>query len=425
MPKDLCHYSAVEAVNAVKSGEITAEALVHSCLERYDLRENTVRAWEFVDRDLVIQQARELDRRQKNLPLHGVPIGIKDIIDTDNMPTCYGSPIYNEFQPATDADCIRRLKEAGAVIMGKTVTTEFAYLNPGKTRNPHKLEHTPGGSSSGSAAAVADFHVALALGTQTAGSIIRPASFCGVVGYKPTFNSYSLEGVHAFAPSLDTLGGFARSVVDIALLHNVLAKNQVNTGAQKPDKVAVLRGPYWQHAEDETRDTFDQLDEILRFNDLAAGRIDLGDEFMQINDAQKKIQLNECTHELGKYYRERKDDFSDNLLRDYEYGLSLDKQEMAAAYAIVEKCREKIAGVFSEYQLILTAASPGRAPAGLQSTGDPVFNRMWTAMGLPCICLPFPQKQAELPLGVQLVGPFSGDADLLNYAAWLEEILTI
>ena len=416
-------YSACEGVRAIKSGELTSEQLVQSCLERIDLKDNEVNAWEFVNKEFALQQARKLDRQNKTKPLHGVPIGIKDIVDTEDMPTAYGSPIYSGHQPDINANCIKRLKDAGAVILGKTVTTEFAYLNPGKTRNPHNIEYTPGGSSSGSAAAVADYHVPLALGTQTAGSIIRPASYCGVIGYKPTYDSFSFEGIHPFASSFDTLGGFARSVVDIVLLRSVLGDEENFVEFGQPHKIALIKGPYWAQAEPETQEMLDQIEGLLTTKGATIERVELNDFLKNINDAQKTIMLSECIQSLGDIYSSKRECFSEQLLTDYEYALTLDEKQVLDARQILEKCKQKIAHAFVQYDLILTSSSPGSAPEGLGKTGDPVFNRMWTAMELPCISLPFPRKKAELPLGVQLVGPVKGDANLLAHALWLEKLL--
>lgn len=415
-------YSAIDAARAIQAGEITSVELVESCLSRIDNRESSVRAWQSLDRESVLQQARDLDLQEKNRPLHGVPVGIKDIVDTDELPTTYGSPIYTGHRPGKNADCISRLKEAGAIILGKTVTTEFAYLDPGKTRNPHNIEHTPGGSSSGSAAAVADKHVPLALGTQTAGSIIRPASYCGVVGYKPTFNSFSFYGIHPFAPSFDTLGGFARSVADIVLLRSVLADDEMKNVSRAPAKIALLQGPNWHHAEEETRVMFEKVTKLLGKSGLAES-VALPDVFLEINEAHKKVMLGECIYSLKDIYENQKNGLSEKLLQDYEYAMTLNEQELSFAGEIIEKCKQEIASVFSKFDLILTPASAGRAPKGLASTGDPVFNRMWTAMGLPCISLPCPQNDKTLPLGVQLVGTYKGDDSLLAYASWFEDLL--
>ncbi|MFT5134410.1 MAG: Asp-tRNA(Asn)/Glu-tRNA(Gln) amidotransferase A subunit family amidase [Gammaproteobacteria bacterium] len=416
-------YSAVDAVKTIKSGEITSEALVESCLRRIDLRESSVQAWECIDRDLALRQARDQDRQEKTGTLQGVPIGIKDIVDTDDLPTAYGSPIYSGHQPKVNAECIKRLKAAGAVIMGKTVTTEFAFLHPGKTRNPHNVEHTPGGSSSGSAAAVADKHVPLALGTQTAGSIVRPASFCGVVGYKPTYNSFSFEGIHPFAPSFDTLGGFARSVEDIVLLRSVLGDDDSSIESQRPDNIGIMQGPYWENAESTTRALFAQISHLLSKAGIKTNLVELPRVFNEINEAHRKVMFGECVQTLGSLYLNHKEQFSEELIKDYEFGLTLSKSEIEDARMLINKCREESTLVFSNYDLILTPASPGKAPKGLGSTGDSVFNKMWTAMGLPCLSLPFPQKENELPLGVQLVGAFGGDRKLLSSALWFEELL--
>ena len=254
MTSELHRLSLVEAAEGIASGRFTSLELVTACLERIHAREERVGAWAWLDPDQALAQARACDRRPATTPMHGVPVGVKDIINTADMPTCCGSQIYAGHYPDEDAECIRLLRRAGAVIMGKTVTTEFAFYAPGKTANPHNLKHTPGGSSSGSAAAVADFHVPLALGTQTSGSIIRPASFNGVFGCKPTYNSYSLDGIHPLAPELDTLGAFSRSRRDIALLHGVLAGSHIQApAAARPATVALVRTPAWDDADAQVR----------------------------------------------------------------------------------------------------------------------------------------------------------------------------
>ncbi len=423
IPKKPENLTATEALSAIKADKLSSEALIQSCFARIDQRDSDVCAWECTNRELSLKQARELDLQERTKALHGIPIGVKDIIETDELPTGNGSPIFSGQQSKQNADCVNRLKEAGAIVLGKTVTTEFAFLNPGKTRNPHNIQHTPGGSSSGSAAAIADMQVPLALGTQTAGSIIRPASYCGVVGFKPSFDSFVVQGIHPFAPSLDTLGGFARSVSDIILLRNVLADEVINIEIQKPSSIALIRGPYWQDADDETVQMFEQLGEILRQAKIEFSLVELEQTFTLINDAQTKIQIRECTETLKEYYLNHKEALSTKLLEAYESGLALSESEMKDAYTCVEKCRKLIEEVNSQYQIILTPASPGSAPKGLSATGDPVFNRMWTALGMPCISPPFPRKEGELPLGMQMVGRPNGDVDLLAHASWLELLL--
>ncbi|NKB37719.1 MAG: amidase [Gammaproteobacteria bacterium] len=424
MKKALNTFSAVAATEAIQSGACTSEQLVQNCLDRLQSRENEVHAWQYFNPEYALEQARDCDRTERRSALHGVPVGIKDIIDTADMPTDYGSAIFNAHQPEADARCIELLKNAGAVILGKTVTTEFAYLNPGPTRNPHNLQHTPGGSSSGSAAAVADQHVPLALGTQTAGSIIRPASYCGVVAYKPSFDSYSSAGIHPFAPSLDTLGGFARSVADLGLLANVLANKEIIVETRRPKSIAMVKGPAWSAAEEETHELFQLIHELMSKNDISVQEVQLPLEFDEINEAQRFIQLKECTQNLNKYYENTPDKLSEKLRLDYEYGMTISDNDMRHAYELVENCKKAIKTLFANHELIVTPASAGSAPLAESGTGDPVFNRMWTAMHLPCVNLPVWLKKRSLPLGIQLVGEFGQDARVLSNALCIEQYLS-
>ena len=405
------------------SGELSAEALIGDCLQRIENREADVQAWESLDPEFALQQARQADKTVSRLPLQGVPIGIKDIIETKDFDTCHGSPAYKLNRPHSNAAGVDRLISAGAVIMGKTVTTEFAYLNPGKTRNPNNLAHTPGGSSSGSAAAVADGHVPVALGTQTAGSIIRPASFCGVVGYKPTLNSFPITGIHAFAPSFDTLGAFSRSIEDMVLLRNVLASEDHDVEPCRPEKVAVVRSPVWDQAQTETVRMIETLENKLDETGIIVSDLNLSEEFDAIHQAHVSVMLSECVSSLSDVYENHRGELSEKLKQDYEVGMQLDAEEIQKAYDCIALCRKKIAEMQKDFDVIITPSAPGYAPAGLQATGDPAFNRMWTALSLPCISLPTPVKKSELPLGVQLVGAFNEDIQLLSHARWLESFL--
>ncbi len=423
MEKPLNQCSASEACNLLKSGQISAAALVDACLERISARDEEVLAWEFVSADAARAQAASIDEAVEAHGLCGVPVGIKDIIDTSDMPTTQGSAIFQCHYPATNSDCVERLIASGAVIMGKTVTTEFAYLNPGKTRNPHDLQHTPGGSSSGSAAAVADFQVPLALGTQTAGSIIRPASYCGVVGFKPTFGTFDRAGIHPFAPSLDTLGGFARCVEDIGLLCNALGDREMKVSSDPLHRVAFCEGPEAAMAEPASREMLASMQQFLGSLGVQCDSLELDAPFDSLTEAQRKIQIHECVDSLRTYYEEDPGKLSEKLRLDYEAGLALDSVTMQEAYEVVKSCRDMMSQVFEKYDVIMTFASTGRAPAGLQATGDPVFNRMWTAIGSPCISVPVPQLDGELPLGLQIVGALGEDARLLNHSCWFEEQL--
>ena len=424
MEKTFNAFSAGFAAEAIRTGHCTSEHLVQDCLERIQIREDEVHAWQYLDPEYALEQARDCDRTERKSALHGVPVGIKDIIDTADMPTDYGSAIFKAHQPDTNARCIELLKKAGAVILGKTVTTEFAYLNPGPTRNPHNLQHTPGGSSSGSAAAVADQHVPLALGTQTAGSIIRPASYCGVVGYKPSFDSYPCAGIHPFAQSLDTLGGFARSVADLALLANVLGSKEITLQSRRPGSIAMVKGPEWAAAEADTHELFAVIRELFKKNDISVQEVNLPVAFNKINEAQRYIQLKECTENLKEYYETTPDKLSEKLRLDYEYGLTISESDMRHAYDLVDNCKKAIASLYAKFELIVTPASAGSAPLAESGTGDPVFNRMWTAMHLPCVNLPVWLENKRLPIGIQLIGEFGHDARLLSNALCIEKYLS-
>jgi Asp-tRNA(Asn)/Glu-tRNA(Gln) amidotransferase A subunit family amidase len=421
MSESFYKLSAFEITKLIQSADMTALELVDSCLARIESREESVQAWEHLDKSLILSQSRDIAREDKR-PLAGVPVGIKDIIDTDNMPTTYGSQIFKNHHPPKNAVCIDRLIKAGAIIFGKTVTTEFAFLNSGKTSNPHNNRHTPGGSSSGSAAAVADFHVPLALGTQTAGSIIRPASYCGVVGYKPTFASFPIDGIHPLAVSFDTLGGFARTVGDIILLSEVLAEKKISKDSRKPEKIAILLGPDWSAAEPEMEGLFERLPDLIKEHEVELDVLQRANELKDINAAHKVIMMNDCVSALKNVYANNRNSLSDILLDEYESALKYDNNDLRSAKKIIEDSKRFMAALFEDYDLLLMPASTGRAPAGLEATGDPAFNRMTSALQLPCLNLPYVQTQNDLPLGVQLVGAYMGDEKLLSHSLWLEKL---
>ena len=417
----LARLSVTELGARIASGQLTSEAVVAACLKRIEERESTVGAWESLHADEAVAQAQTRDRESPRGPLHGVPIGIKDIIDTADMPTKYGSTIFATHQPDQDAKCISQLQAAGAVILGKTVTTEFAYFTPRKTANPFDPQHTPGGSSSGSAAAVADRHVPLALGTQTAGSIIRPASFCGVIGYKPTFGAFSFDGIHPLAPSFDTLGGFARSVEDIRLLRSVLIDTaDESTNINLPPKVTFVKGPFWSLASSETQKAVVYAVDRLRNGGATIGQSDLPRDFDDINELQNKVMLRECSSVFVELYESEKEHLSETLRHAIEYGQALCEDEVRHARDQLKQCGETLDEITAGYDVVLTPAAPGAAPKGLQSTGDPMFSRMWTALGLPCLCLPCMRSGNGLPIGVQLVGQRDRDKQLLEVVCWVE-----
>ncbi len=398
--------------------------LVRACLARIADRDKDVRAWTHLDRQESLRRAEALDRLARTQPLHGIPVAIKDIIDTAGLPTAYGSPIYAGHRPKSDAACVRKLTAAGAVVLGKTVTTEFAYFAPGPTHNPHQRGHTPGGSSSGSAAAVADFQVPIALGTQTAGSVIRPAAYCGVVGYKGTFGWADMAGVKPLSPSLDTLGVFARCVADIGLVRQAFTGKPApaSAGEARPPRIAVFRTPYWSQADAEMHDLFEDIVGRLRGS---AEIVDFepDETWDTINEVQLTIMMREAAAALAREKAESSDQLSERIRQMLEDGEKIGIREETAAKAFATRCRNRLAQVWRDSDVILAPAAPGAAPRGLERTGDPVFNRMWTLLGSPCVALPAGRNDRGLPLAIQLVGPHNEDDALLARAAWIETFL--
>ena len=416
--------TAAEAGRRIARGQLTSEALVAACLERIAARERDVRAWAFLDADLVLAQARRLDREAPRSPLHGVPFGIKDVIDTADMPTEYNSPIYRGYQPKWDAACVALLRQAGCVILGKTVTTEFANNHPSQTRNPHNLAHTPGGSSSGSAAAVADHMVPLALGTQTGGSTIRPAAYCGAVGYKPSFNSINRAGLKFVAESLDTIGVLARTAEDAALSLQVLS------GRTSPDfarphtgipRIGVCRTPRWQDADAPTHAAIERVASQLATAGARVDDFELPAETERLFDEHGKIMGYESARALAWEYLNHPDQISTTLRRRLDEGWQLPREAYDAARALARDCRRKLADRTRDHDFLLTPSAPGEAPDNLNTTGSSVFNRVWTLFGVPCVTLPCGAGPRGLPLGVQLVGSFDADVELLAWAHWCEQ----
>ncbi len=422
MTSELHRLSLVEAAKGIASGTFTSLELVTACLDRIHAREEQVGAWVWLDPDQALAQARACDRRPATTPMHGVPVGVKDIIDTADMPTCYGSHIYAGHYPDKDAECIRLLRQAGAVIMGKTVTTEFAFYAPGKTANPHNLEHTPGGSSSGSAAVVADFHVPVALGTQTSGSIIRPAGFNGVFGSKPTYNSYSLDGIHPLAPELDTLGAFSRSPADLALLHGVLSEQETGApDAERPDTVAVVRTPAWEDAEAETQESV--LDFAGRLRQSGIDIIEPDEKLLNgLMEVQQAYLARGAASSLGHITDQHPDE-----VRPQTRDLVVEGRRVGASFNAglkdaLARGGRFLSGVFSRADLVITPGAPGEAPAGLHNTGNPMFNRIWTFLQTPCMNLPLMRGRRGLPIGIQLVCNRQEDKRLFAYSAYLQNL---
>jgi Asp-tRNA(Asn)/Glu-tRNA(Gln) amidotransferase A subunit family amidase len=433
----LCALSLSDAAADIREGRITSVELVGACLERIAEVDGQVQAWTFLDRDHALRQAEAADDHRRHGralgPLHGVPIGIKDIFDTGDMPTEFGSPLWAGRTPRRDAFAVARLRAAGAVIMGKTVTTEYAYFNPGKTRNPHDPGRTPGGSSSGSAAAVAAHMVPGAIGSQTNGSVIRPAAFCGVVGFKPTHGLIPRSGALLLSRTLDHVGVFARTVADVALLAETLAGFDeedadtrpvahppfVDVAASEPPlppRFAFVRSPAWKHADPVTSEAFGELVETLG---QAAAEVEIGQSFDRALDMHRTVMEVEMAHNFHRDFEKGADKLSPVLRQLIERGRLYPAIEYTRAVAGSAPLNQILDSVFDEYDAILTPAAPGEAPRGLDSTGNPAFCTMWTYLGTPAVTLPLLQAESGMPLGVQLVGRRGNDARLLRTASWL------
>jgi len=415
--------SAVEAADAIRAGRLTSVALVDACLARIGEREAVVGAWQCLDAEAARDQARRCDAEAPRGPLHGVPIGVKDIIDTEALRTERGSAIYAGRRPAQDAACVTLARQAGAIVLGKTVTTELAYFQPGKTANPLRPTHSPGGSSSGSAAAVADEMVPVAFGSQTAGSINRPASYCGIVGYKPTHGDVSLDGVLAFAPSLDTLGVLARSVADVALMRSVLRPASApahEVASERACRVALCRTPWWNEAEADVRLGIEACAAQLARLGIEVGEAALPRGFEATAEAQRTVMAFEAAASLAAEYEHHRDRLSAPLRDLIVAGRQIDRPHYEQALAARDAWRAALAPVLARFDVLITPATHGEAPAGLAATGDPLFSRAWTLLGTPTLTLPALHGRGGLPIGVQLVAERGRDGLLLSVGAAVE-----
>jgi Asp-tRNA(Asn)/Glu-tRNA(Gln) amidotransferase A subunit family amidase len=436
--RNLHALSAAEGARLIREGVISSQELVGACLERVRAVDKDVEAWAFLDPELALEQAREADaRRLSGQPigaLHGVPVGLKDIIDTRDMPTENGSVLHAGRAPARDASVASRLRAAGAVIMGKTVTTEFATRAPGKTRNPHHPGHTPGGSSSGSAAAVAAGMVPLALGSQTGGSTIRPAAYCGVYGLKPTHGLIPRHGMFQLSRTLDHVGLFARSVEDVALLLEELVGHDERDPDTRPrarisyHELAVAEPPLAPMFAFVKTSLWDQVDADAReaFAELVASLGDRVEELELVTPAaettawHRTIMTAEVALNLHREWQTGRQHLSDSLRSTIEEGQNVRALDYLQALARIRQLDASLTELFEQrYDAILTPAAAGTAPAGLASTGDPAFCSLWTLVGLPALSVPIMRGANGLPLGVQLVGARHGDARLLRTARWL------
>jgi Asp-tRNA(Asn)/Glu-tRNA(Gln) amidotransferase A subunit family amidase len=436
---DITALTAIEAAGEIARGMISAEEYTAACLERIAEVESEVRAFAHIDPEHALTQARALDSKKANGerigPLHGIPVGIKDIFDTADYPTECGSPILAGRRPEADAAAVRRLREAGAVIIGKTVTTEFAYFHPGKTRNPRDLQRTPGGSSSGSAAAVAAGMVPLAIGSQTNGSMIRPAAFCGVFGVKPSHGLISRAGALTLSRTLDHVGAFARSLDDLALILDVLAGEDPGdpdsrpyaspsfrvTAAQEPPippTFTLVRTPMWDKADADARGALEDL-----AKELGAREVDLPDNYRNAWSGLRAIMAADMAHNLGTFV-DQGGEVSKQFRDLVAEGRSVTATEYLAAVRDARRYADGMAGIFEQLSdAILTLSARGAAPQGIETTGDPVFCTLWTLTGFPSLNLPLLANAEGLPVGVQLVGAHGRDERLLRTASAMVQTL--
>ena len=426
-PGGLNLLSASEASTLLEGGKATSAELLADCLARIDAREPAVHAWCHIDRDAALAQARARDAEPRRGPLHGVPVGIKDIFDTYDMPTAYGSDIYRGHTPHADTAVVGLLRMAGAVILGKCVTTEFASPVPKETRNPHDPKRSPGVSSSGSAAAVADYHVPLSLGSQTGGSTILPAAFCGVVGYKASLTGIDRGGIRHLRPTLDTMGLFARTVDDIALLRASLvgyAPAAVTTRIDGAPRIGVCRTINWEQAEPASKNAVESAAAALAKAGATIVDAEMPPVFQGIEDSFRIISTAEGTRALGTEMARHLDRLNHYIRSAHTQAMRNDEAMVDRAHQHAHACRRALAEIFTRCDVLITPATIGEAVADLTSVSNSAFNRIWTLMHGPALSLPAYTGPAGMPVGLQVVGPTGSDDRTIALARWIDERLT-
>ncbi len=422
-PRAQAHeWTATQIVAAINDGTTTCEAVTRSCLERIEAREPIVQAWQYLDRQKAISRARALDRSGHRGPLIGVPVGVKDIIDTCDMPTEYGTPIYKGHRPANDAACVALTRKAGAVVLGKTVTTEFANVHPGKTRNPIDPTRTPGGSSSGSGAAVGDHMVPLAIGTQTTGSTTRPASFCGVFGYRPTWGDLRATRVMEASGSLDTLGILARSIEDVALYRDVLLGVAPQPVSREPyvPRIGFCRTHAWSRLDSTTQTLLEDAAQRLARAGANVADVTLPVQFEQLETAHRVISgfefARNFTYEIENHWEEISESLRNGRLKD---GLSCSYETYVENRLLVERCRTLLAPVFDQYDVLLAASASEEAPVGSDATVNPWVYMIWTTMHVPSLSMPVFRGPHGMPIGLQVIAKRHDDRRLFAASEWI------
>ena len=422
---ELNELGAKQIAELVASKTASAEEVVTACIARIEERESEVGVFQYFDGDYALEQARTLDNGPVKGLLHGVPLGIKDIIDTRDMPTGNGSRVYPDRQPISDASCVALSREAGAVILGKTVTTEFAYYFPGKTKNPHNLKHTTGGSSMGSAAGTADHMFPIGFGSQTAASVTRPAAYCGTIGYKATTGDFDLQGVCGLAASYDTLGFLCRELEDITLMRAALIGDTARAAHDDtaPLRVGFVRTPLWSQADDATRRTLESAAEKLASEGAEISEPELPAGFGELADTHKLVMSFDAARSRAYEYTCYPDKLSPQFTDLMEVGRAISYEDYRAAQAHSVVCRRQLADIMTGFDVLLAPSAPGEAPEGLSATGDPMFSRMWTLLYVPSVTLPVAKGDTGLPIGVQIIGKPHEDGALISDAQWVYDRL--
>jgi Asp-tRNA(Asn)/Glu-tRNA(Gln) amidotransferase A subunit family amidase len=417
--KEAWKLGLVDAARAIAERNLTSERLTRSCLLRIAELEETIGAWAWLDTERAIDIAREADTKRSVLALHGVPIGVKDMMPVAGLPCEFGSPLYANYVPESSAEIVKSIEAAGAFVLGKTVTAEFAFLSPGKTRNPWNTEHTPGGSSSGSAAAVALGFVPAALGTQTNGSTIRPAAFCGIVGFKPSFDLISLAGAQPFSPTLDQAGIFTRSVHDAEFMTTALAEVEIDEAlATMPPRLAAIRSPVWHLAGRDMQNRFAEDIGMLRGAGAEVLETEFGEIFAGAHSCLRTIMLYEGAVTFRILREQHRDGLSQTLNRALAEGEATSEEEYRAALAQRRSLQDSLDELLQSFDAIVTPSATGEAPRGLSATGDPAFCTIWTLCGVPAITIPTGLGGNGLPLGLQIVGRYRHDSTSLQVAEW-------
>jgi Asp-tRNA(Asn)/Glu-tRNA(Gln) amidotransferase A subunit family amidase len=415
---DLARLTATEATRLIRDGHVEPMEVMEACLDRIDQREGERHAFAHLDADAASRAA----SRPRPGALAGLPIGVKDVLDTADMPSQYGSPIWRDWRPKADCAAVAAARAAGAVVIGKTVTTEFATRTPGPTTNPANPAHTPGGSSSGSAAGVADCFFPLAFGTQTAGSIIRPAAFCGAVGYKPSFGTINRMGMKIMSDSLDTVGVIARSVADCALFTSVVSGRALGDPDVRPDRaprIGICRSPSWDKAAPETQALLAQVADALARAGATVSERELPASFNELETAHPIVMNAESGRAMMWELNNARSLISEVLRERLEWGLAQPEAALDAAYATFAATQAAFPAATEGLDILVTPSAPGEAPAGLAWTGDPVFNYLWTSLHVPCVTVPAGNGPNGLPLGIQIVGRRGEDRATLAWAQWV------